>query len=266
MSYICSKCKKEYTEQVKFCNECGSPVEATPALESVPAPEAAPTETAAPAPEAAPAVPAQKKTNVWGIIGGIIVVLGIVFGIFREDMLEYARRDKISEGIQTQVKKMIGEKPYKVEPLGDYRFKVTVKDPSDANEDIPNVVIFKWDEKRDKNKLTFDSNKEMHKWIDVRLCNVITKLCEKDFKRKPYKIKLNDEHVATVIIAKAPSFLNNYKIKFKFNAKSEKKYDFASKTDKKIWGNLKNMHDALSTTSEEEKLTESDDDDDDFDE
>ena len=92
MSYICSKCKKEYSEQVKFCSECGSPVEAAPAPESVPAPEVAPTPTetpvptpeaapaatSAPAPEAAPAVPAQKKTNVWGIIGGIIVVLGIV--------------------------------------------------------------------------------------------------------------------------------------------------------------------------------------------
>ena len=66
-------------------------------------------------------------------------------------------------------------------------------------------------------------------------------------------------------LKKAPSLLNDYKIKFKFNAKSEKKYDFASKTDQEQWEMLKELHNALSTTSEEEKLTESDDDDDDSD-
>lgn len=69
---FCTKCGKEISNQAKFCNYCGSPINNTP-----PAPQRAPQAASQPASEP---VPAKKKGNAGRTILTVVLAAAVFFG------------------------------------------------------------------------------------------------------------------------------------------------------------------------------------------
>ena len=115
--------------------------------------------------EAGAAAPKKSGSQVARIvIWAVMLVLVLVFVFFRNDMIEYLKRGQNTEMINNKAEEELGYKPYKVEALGDYKFKVTLKEKTTDNKKGFNVVNF---QVKDGILDFVDEQKDYNNWVNM---------------------------------------------------------------------------------------------------
>ena len=111
------------------------------------------------------AAPVAKKSNLTRIIVWVVVaILAIGVVSFRGKIVERLQRGKNIAMINEDAEKDLGYKPFKIEALGDYKFKVTLKESPKDNLKNFNVVNF---EVNKDGVLDLVSEQDRTNWINM---------------------------------------------------------------------------------------------------
>ena len=179
--YACSQCGKEYDETTKFCSECGGKVisktaTVQPATVQPVAVQPAPVQPAAVQPVPGidkKTVKKNKMKIILSIIGSVIVIGGIVFNIFRDDIQKAYEHEKVTKKIVKLCEQNFNCKPYKVSFVDDDVYKLIIGGEEDAVY-FRTAVYFRYDKKN--NKIVFASDDDNRNWKEMIALHKISKI------------------------------------------------------------------------------------------
>ena len=118
-----------------------------------------------------PSVSKKSSGNVVRIVvWTIVAVLIVCFFIFKKDITQYIHNKRIIQHIYEKGNKDFKQQLFKVEYIGDNKFKVTVEDPAAMNDEESNkysrynTVIFKCEVSNGEAVLSFADSKDEVCW------------------------------------------------------------------------------------------------------